>query len=72
MRASVDKIEAYSGHGDYKEMISTLTTVPVDKVKKMFLVHGDYDVQLDYREELHKVGFKDVMIPRRGDTVELE
>jgi len=72
MRASVDKIEAYSGHGDYKEMISTLTTVPVDKVKKMFLVHGDYDVQLDYREELHKVGFKDIMIPRRGDTVELE
>ena len=72
MNASVDKIEAYSGHGDYKEMISTLTTVPVEKVKKLFLVHGEYDVQQDYSVELQKAGFKNIEIPARGDTWELE
>jgi len=72
MRAGVDKIEAYSGHGDYREMISTITTAPIDRVKKLFLVHGEYDVQCDYRNTLQTVGYKEVEIPRRGDRYELE
>jgi len=72
MRAGVDKIEAYSGHGDYQEMINTITTAPVDLVKKLFLVHGEYDVQCDYRNALQNVGYKEVKIPCRGDRYELE
>ena len=71
LRAGVNKIEAYSGHGDYSEMIDLLTTVPVENVKKVFLVHGEWPVQWDYRKELNKVGFKNVEIPSLGEEFEL-
>jgi metallo-beta-lactamase family protein len=33
------------------------------KVKEMYLVHGDYDVQLSYREKLEEAGFRNIRIP---------
>jgi metallo-beta-lactamase family protein len=34
-------------------------------VKTLFLVHGDYNVQLDFQQRLIKKGFLDVKIPER-------
>jgi metallo-beta-lactamase family protein len=34
-------------------------------VRKLFLVHGEYDVQLDFKERLLKKGFADIEIPER-------
>ncbi|MEN9744857.1 MAG: hypothetical protein RL640_695, partial [Bacteroidota bacterium] len=31
--------------------------------KKVFLVHGEYPVQIDFRERLLRKGFTDVEIP---------
>jgi metallo-beta-lactamase family protein len=40
-------------------------------VKKLFLVHGDYDVQQDFRNRLIRKGFLDVEIPARHTEVGL-
>ena len=63
VKADVKVMDEYSAHGDYNEMISYLTMNDPSKVKELFLVHGEYDVQVEYREKLEKAGFKTVRIP---------
>jgi len=71
LKASIAKLEAFSGHGDYNEMKSFLSCQATDKIKKTFLVHGEYNVQLSYKEKLEEVGFKNIEIPASGDEFEL-
>ncbi len=66
VNASIEKIEAFSGHGDYNEMIKFLSCQDTVQIKKTFLVHGDYEVQKKYREKLNDAGFKDIEIPEVG------
>jgi metallo-beta-lactamase family protein len=41
------------------------------KVKQVFLVHGEYDVQLNYKEKLLDAGFRHISIPSQDDIVEI-
>ena len=71
VNARIAKIEAFSGHGDYNEMKDFLSCQDPQKIKKTFLVHGEYDVQQFYRKELEAVGFHDIEIPEAGVEFEL-
>ncbi len=71
VRADVRKLESYSGHGDYKEMASFLSCQDKNKIKKFFLVHGEYKTQLTYKEFLESQGFKNIIIPDRGEEIEI-
>jgi len=63
VNAKICKIEAFSGHGDYREMINFLKCQSPELIKKTFLVHGDYESQIFYRERLQQAGFRSVEIP---------
>ena len=52
MKAEVKKIESYSGHGDYREMIGFLDCQDKSALEKTFLVHGEYETQKKYVELL--------------------
>ena len=71
VRARIAKIEAFSGHADYNEMKTFLSCQNPTEIKKTFLVHGVYKTQQFYKNELEKVGFKDVEIPSAGEEFEL-
>jgi metallo-beta-lactamase family protein len=71
VKAEIYKIESYSGHGDYQEMKDFLKCQNTKALKKTFLVHGDYDTQLKYRDYLMKEGFSNIEIPARGDEYTL-
>ncbi len=72
IKAQITKIEGFSGHGDYKEMIDYLTrSLQVDKVQRVFVVHGEPEAAETYTTHLHEAGFKDVTIPTKGEQVEL-
>lgn len=66
VKANVEVMENFSAHGDYKEMIDYLSHQDETKVKKLFLVHGEYDTQLAFAEKLKAVGFKHIEIPQKG------
>jgi metallo-beta-lactamase family protein len=68
VRAEIKSIDSYSGHGDYNEMIEYLKCQNPDKLKKIFLVHGDYETQLAYKEHLKEAGFSNIEIPAAGET----
>jgi metallo-beta-lactamase family protein len=66
VNAEVKKIDSYSGHADYREMIDFLGCQEKNAVEKIFLVHGEYETQKKYNEELQKKDFKNILIPAKG------
>jgi metallo-beta-lactamase family protein len=68
VKAEIFSIDAFSGHADYKEMEEYLRCQNPEKVKKVFIVHGDYKAQVPYSEVLKKAGFKDIVIPEPGEV----
>jgi metallo-beta-lactamase family protein len=71
VNADIRKIESYSGHGDYKEMGEYLACQDPSKLKKVFLVHGEYETQLTYSKYLETKGFSNISIPSLGEAFEL-
>jgi metallo-beta-lactamase family protein len=67
VNADVRKIESYSGHGDYHEMADYLKCQNPAMLKKLFLVHGDFEAQKTYKEYLNQQGFKNIEIPAAGE-----
>ena len=68
IRAQVTKVEGFSGHGDYQEMIQYLTACQDAKqVKKVFIVHGEYAAQEAMKAHLQEAGFGVVAIPEKGE-----
>ncbi len=71
VNASVERIESFSGHADYNEMISFLGCQNQTKLEGTYLVHGDYDAQLFYKDKLENNGFTGVVIPAHGEEIKL-
>lgn len=71
VKAKVEIMDSFSAHADYQEMIQFLSCQDPAKVKKVFLVHGDYEEQLIFKEKLEAVGFRDIMIPHMLESVHL-
>ncbi len=63
IHAEIGSIRSLSAHGDFEDLSQFLSCQDMDKVKKLFLVHGEYKVQEDFKERLIHKGFKDVIIP---------
>ena len=72
IKAQITKIEGFSGHGDYQEMIDYLTrSLQTDKVQRTFIVHGEETAAEVYKGHLHDAGFRNISIPAKGEIVEL-
>ena len=71
VNADIEQIDALSGHGDYEEMCKYLSCQDKDKVKEIFLVHGEINVQENYKKYLIDNGFVNVSIPAKKQMVEL-
>lgn len=71
VHAEIGSIRSMSAHGDYEDMSQWLACQDPKQVKKMFLVHGEYDVQMAFKQRLVRKGFMDVEIPERHYEVGL-
>jgi metallo-beta-lactamase family protein len=71
VHAEVGSIRSMSAHGDYEDLSQWLACQDPRQVKTLFLVHGDYPVQLDFQQRLIKKGFLDVQVPERHFEVGL-
>ena len=72
IKAQITKIEGFSGHGDYQEMLDYLTrSLSVKEVQQVFVVHGEKEAAETYKGHLHDAGFRNITVPQKGDTVEL-
>lgn len=65
VKAEVEIIRSMSAHGDYEDLRQWLACQEPREIRKLFLVHGEYEVQTAFRDWLLKKGFQDVEIPQR-------
>jgi metallo-beta-lactamase family protein len=71
VKAEIKKIESFSGHGDYKEMIGFLGCQNTDAIEKTFIVHGEYKTQQSYASRLKNEGYRNIEVPASGSEYEL-
>lgn len=69
--AEVGQIRSMSAHGDYDDLCQFIASQDPAKVRTLFLVHGEYDVQQEFAERLRTKAYKNVMIPERHFEVTL-
>jgi metallo-beta-lactamase family protein len=65
VHAEIGSVRSMSAHGDYEDLSQFLACQDPRQVKKLFLVHGEYEVQLQFKQRLIKKGFTDIEIPEQ-------
>lgn len=71
VKASIEIMDTFSAHGDFEEMIAFLANQDRKKLKRLFLVHGAYETQLNFQEVLLETGILQVEIPTLGQVANL-
>ncbi|MEN9737974.1 MAG: hypothetical protein RLZZ318_7, partial [Bacteroidota bacterium] len=71
VKAKVESMENFSAHADYNEMLDYLSCQDPNKVKKLILVHGNFEVQTKWADNLIQHGFLNCVIPNKGESIEL-
>ncbi len=71
VNAKVASLQSMSAHGDQSDLIQFLNGQDKEILKKIFLVHGEFDTQNNFRSALNKRGYHDVEIPKRHQSFEL-
>jgi metallo-beta-lactamase family protein len=71
VNADIERLDSYSGHADYNEMIQFLNCQNIAKVKQVLLVHGDIAAQEYFRDRLRENGFENIAIPELGEEIAL-
>ncbi len=72
VKARIGSIRSMSAHGDYDDLCQFLACQNPLAVKQLFIVHGEYKVQLDFQERLIKKGYKDAIVPDMHQTINLD
>jgi metallo-beta-lactamase family protein len=71
IKADIRKIESFSGHGDYNEMIGFLGCQDKNAITNTFIVHGEYETQKNYVSTLQKEGYRNINIPAKGEEFQI-
>jgi len=71
VHAEIGSIRSMSAHGDYEDLMQWLGCQDPRQVKQLFLVHGEFLVQQEFKRRLVSKGFLDVQIPEQHFQVGL-
>lgn len=72
VNADVEIIDSYSAHADYSELIRFLSCQNKQKVKKIFLIHGEPSAKISFKDKLLIEGYSNVIIPNKNELFNLE
>jgi len=70
VNAAIKTMDSFSAHGDRKEMLDNIENQK-EGLKKLFMVHGEYDTQQEFSEYLGQRGFRHIVIPEEGQEFEI-
>jgi metallo-beta-lactamase family protein len=65
VHAEIEIMDSFSAHADKNEMLEFMRNQR-DRVKRLFLVHGEKDTQKAFQGTLNSFGFQNVEIPELG------
>jgi metallo-beta-lactamase family protein len=67
VKSKIKTLDYFSGHADQKELIDYLKLNPVNRLKNIFLVHGEEEQALPLREKILQKGYKNADFPVSGE-----
>lgn len=70
VKAEIYMMDSFSAHGDRNEMFEVIKNQK-ESLKKLFLVHGNYEAQEEFKTFLQERGFGDIEIPTLHQTFQL-
>lgn len=71
VKAKVKVLNAFSAHADSGEILDYIKQFDKERLKKIFLVHGEAPQQENLKIILNSNGFKNIVIPERGYETEI-
>lgn len=71
VNAEIASIRSMSAHGDFEDLSQFLSCQDAKRVKRLFIVHGEYNVQTAFRDRLLRKGFDDIEIPELHSEIGL-
>ena len=69
VNADIERLDSYSGHADYSELIQFLACQDKNKISQMILVHGELKSQEFFRDKLTEKGYMHISIPEFGEGI---
>ena len=72
VNAEVVSMDYFSAHADQNGLINYLKLNENNKLKNIFLVHGEREQSLPLREKIVAKGYKRVEYPEKGDLFEID
>lgn len=71
VHAEIGEMRSMSAHADYEDMLQWLSCQNPEAVHRLFLVHGEYEVQQQFAERLRRKGYRQVVIPDQHEIFDL-
>lgn len=71
VKAEIQQINAFSAHADYQECLDWLHAIDTSRLKHIYLVHGEPDVQNYFVKFLAENGFPNTTIVKYGESYTL-
>jgi metallo-beta-lactamase family protein len=71
VKAQIIKMDYFSAHADQTGLLKYVDTSIPNKLKNIFIVHGEPEESLPLQEMIVSKGYKNVHYPKTGDVVEL-
>lgn len=68
---TIKKIDYFSAHADQNELLEYLRLSPPEKLKNIFLVHGEEEQALPLKSKILKKRYRNVHFPRKGEVFEI-
>jgi metallo-beta-lactamase family protein len=63
VNAEIIFMKEYSAHADYGDLLLFLSQQNKEKLKHLFLLHGEEDTMRAFKSKLEKEGFHNIEIP---------
>ena len=67
VNAEVVSMDYFSAHADQNGLLEYLKLNKQEKLKNIFLVHGESEQSLPLREKIIAKGFRTIEYPKKGD-----
>ncbi len=71
VKAQVKKMDYFSAHADQNGLLNYLDFSEKEKLKNIFLVHGEPEETIPLMEKIKTKGYKRVYYPQKGEAFEL-
>ena len=71
VKAEIAAMSGLSAHADSDDLLQFLSSQDPQKVRAVFIVHGEYERQEGFKTKLENKGFKNIFIPEPQQTFKL-